>query len=80
NGYITVRADARVRYQFFKPMRGCRIFASEQHMTKPAGELIGWCEKVDGNICIFKPPCSHELDRFIWRHKDGLNPWYLYSA
>ncbi len=49
-------------------------------MTKPAGELIGWCEKVDGNICIFKPPCSHELDRFIWRHKDGLNPWYLYSA
>lgn len=40
-------------YQFFKPMRGCRIFASEQHMTKPAGELIGWCEKVDGNIIVF---------------------------
>ncbi|AWT29857.1 hypothetical protein IPC367_27325 [Pseudomonas aeruginosa] len=67
-------------YRFFKPMRGCRIFASEHHMTKPAGELIGWCEKVDGNICIFKPPCSLELDRFIWRHRDGLNPWYHYSA
>lgn len=27
-------------YQFFKPMRGCRIFASEQHMTKPLVSLL----------------------------------------
>ncbi|ASN68669.1 hypothetical protein 3S11_45 [uncultured Caudovirales phage] len=66
--------------KFFKPMRGCRIFASDKHMTKPAGELIGWCEKVDGNICLFKPPCSPEIDRFIWRFKDGPSDWYYYAA
>lgn len=66
--------------RFTKPMRGCRIFSSDKHMTLPAGELVGWCEKVDGNICIFKPPCSLELDRFIWLHKDGPNPWFEYAA
>jgi hypothetical protein len=66
--------------RFTKPMRGCRIFSSDKHMTLPAGELVGWCEKVDGNVCIFKPPCSRELDRFIWLHKDGPNPWFEYAA
>ena len=39
--------------RFFKPMKGCQIFASDKHMTKPAGEFIGWCDKVDGGICIY---------------------------
>lgn len=67
-------------HRFFKPMRGCRIYSSDKHMTLPPGELVGWCEKVDGDTCIFKPPCSPQLDRFIWRFSDGLNPWYEYSA
>ena len=66
--------------RFFKPMRGCRIFASAEHMTKPEGELIGWCEKVDGNICIFKAPGDAVLRRFIWRFSDGLNEWHTYGA
>ncbi|MCY1299699.1 hypothetical protein D9M71_88260 [compost metagenome] len=67
-------------YQFFKPMRGCRIFASDKHMTKPAGELVGWCEKVDANVCIFSQPGTPELDRFIWRFREGVNDWFAYSA
>ena len=66
--------------RFFKPMQGCRIFASEKHMTEVPGTLLGWCEKVDGNICIFKPVCSLETDRFIWRFKDGPNDWYEFAA
>lgn len=69
-----------VAMRLVKPMRGCRIFSSDKHMTLPAGELVGWCEKLDGNICIFKIPGSPELDRFIWQFKDGLNSWYEYSA
>lgn len=60
-------------------MRGCRIFASDKHLTKSAGELIGWCEKVDGNICLFT--FLGEADRFIWRFGNGeLNDWYFYGA
>lgn len=66
--------------KFFKPMRGCRIFTSDKHMTRPADELVGWCEKVDGNVCIFRAPGSSTLDRYIWRFNDGLNHWYEYSA
>lgn len=66
--------------RFFKPMRGCRIYASPQHMTTPAGTFLGWCVKVDGNICIFSQPGSAELDRFIWRFSDGPNSWVEYSA
>ncbi len=66
--------------RFSKPMRGCRIYASKDHLTRSAGELIGWCEKVDGNTCLFKPLNSAETDRIIWRFKDGLNGWYQYSA
>ncbi|MFE1816922.1 hypothetical protein [Metapseudomonas otitidis] len=65
-------------YQFLKPMRGCRIFASEQHMTKSVGELIGWCEKVDDNVCIFRA-VGGDLDRFIWRFKEGPNKWFTYG-
>ncbi|MDG9886322.1 hypothetical protein CSV86_014775 [Pseudomonas putida CSV86] len=69
--------------RFFKPMRGCRIFASEKHMTRPAGEFIGWCEKVEENICIFRDGAV--VDRFIWRFNNSngtqeLNSWYEYSA
>lgn len=66
--------------RFTKPMRGCRIFSSDKHMTQPAGELVGWCEKVDGNICIYRAVGSPETHRFIWRFSDGLNPWFEYSA
>lgn len=66
--------------RIYKPMKGCKVYASSKHMTRPAGELIGWCEKVDGNICIFKPPGSPELDRFIWQFSKGQNDWYDYSA
>ena len=66
--------------RLFKPHPGCRIIASAQHMTETPGTLLGWCEKVDGNICIFKPVCSDQLDRFIWRHSDGPNTWHEYAA
>ncbi|WP_338212934.1 hypothetical protein [Halopseudomonas aestusnigri] len=66
--------------KLFKPMRGCRIFASQKHMTEEPGTLLGWCEKVDGNICIYKMPASEETDRFIWRTSNGLNDWYEYAA
>ncbi|SNS16413.1 hypothetical protein [Pseudomonas segetis] len=65
--------------RFFKPAKGCRIFASDKHMTKPAGEFIGWCEKVDDGVCIFR--LGADVDRFIWRFGSGdLNDWYEYSA
>lgn len=69
--------------RFLKPMKGCRIFASAKHMTKPAGEFIGWCEKLDDNVVIFRD--GQIVDRFIWRFegRDGsqsLNEWYEYSA
>lgn len=65
--------------RFFKPVKGCRIYASDEHMTKPAGEFIGWCEKVDGGMCIFR--LGADVDRFIWRFGNGeLNAWHVYSA
>ena len=66
--------------QIFKPVKGCRIYASPQHMTKPEGEFIGWCEKVDGNICLFKTPGSPEFDRLIWQFSKGRNTWHNFVA
>jgi len=64
--------------RFFKPMRGCRIYTSAKHMTRPAGELVGICIKVDDNQCVFE--WSGEVDLFIWRFRDGLNDWFEYAA
>ncbi|WP_448647118.1 hypothetical protein [Pseudomonas mohnii] len=69
--------------RFFKPMKGCRIFASDKHMTKPAGEFIGWCEHVEDGICVFRN--GSVVDRIIWRFSNrkgghALNTWHEYSA
>ncbi|MGY2337933.1 hypothetical protein ACW9HW_01625 [Pseudomonas sp. SDO5532_S415] len=69
--------------RYFKPMKGCRIFASDKHMTKPAGEFIGWCEHVEDSICVFRN--DSVVDRIIWRFskRNGgheLNTWHEYSA
>jgi hypothetical protein len=65
--------------RFFKPLKGCRIYTSDKHMTKPAGEFIGWCDKVDGGICIYH--LGADVDRFIWRFGNGeVNEWFTFSA
>lgn len=66
--------------RIYKPMKGCKVYASSKHMTRSAGDLIGWCEKVDGNVCIFKPPGRPDTDRFIWQFKDGQNGWYEFIS
>lgn len=48
-------------------------------MTQPAGTLIGWCDKVDGGVCIYH--LGAEVDRFIWRFGNGeVNEWFTFSA
>lgn len=68
-----------VNTRFFKPMRGCRIYASDKNMTRKAGELIGECIKVDGCTCWFRS--GNETDLFLWEFPDGSkNDWFVYSA
>ncbi len=67
--------------RLFKPIKGCRVFTSDKHMTKPGGELLGYCEQVDGNICIFR--LGAEVDRLIWKFRNSngseeLNNWHEY--
>lgn len=67
--------------RLFKPMKGCRVFTSDKHMTKPAGELLGWVDRVDENLCYFHQ-VGGGIDVLIWRFTNSgngsqyLNAWH----
>jgi signal peptidase I len=65
--------------QFFKPMRGCRVVASESHPTKKKMDYIGRVVKVDGDQIVFVDSAG-ETHWMIWRFKDGNNPTIYFEA
>lgn len=65
--------------QFFKPLKGCRMVASKDHPTMKELEYIGTVEKVDGNQVVFRNRTG-DLERIIWRFKDGNNKFVYFGA
>lgn len=65
--------------QFFKPLKGCRMVASKDHPTMKELEYIGTVEKVDGDQVVFRNRTG-ELERIIWRFKDGNNKFVYFGA
>jgi hypothetical protein len=64
---------------FFKPMKGCRIMATDSHAALNEMDYIGTVHCVDGNIVTFKDR-NGQLDTMIWKFKEGLNKTVMFGA
>lgn len=68
-----------INTKFNTPMRGCRVFATEQSMVHDAGEFLGTVSKVDGNKIHVDN--KGETDIYLWRFPKGdKNHWIEFSA
>jgi len=65
--------------QFFRPIRGCRIVASDSHPYKKEFDYIGRVIKVNGNIIAFINSTG-DTDYLIWRFKEGNNKFIYFGA
>ena len=65
--------------RFFRPIKGCRIIASDNHPLRCAFDYIGEVVKVDGNIVRFMDR-SGDTDSLIWRFNDGDNKFIWFGA
>lgn len=65
--------------QFFKPLKGCRVVASKDHPTRKEFDYLGTVERVDGDQILFRNSRG-EVDRLIWRFKDGNNKFVYFGA
>jgi hypothetical protein len=65
--------------QFFKPLKGCQIYASEQNPFCSLFDMVGECIKVDGNVCWFIDRRG-DTDSFIWRFAEGNNKYFIFGA
>lgn len=70
--------------KLFKPLRGCRVYASTKHPNITPGELVGHVLSVDNNIVHFhnvtlNPP---QEDTLIWRFEseNKLNEFYDFGS
>jgi hypothetical protein len=70
---------AREMKKFFRPLKGCRILATEEHHTLKPMDYVGRVHSVDGNIITFKDR-SGQLDTMIWRFKEGNNKTVVFGA
>ena len=61
-----------------RPRQGMLVIATAQHMTSPAGTLVGTVEKLDGSICWFREP-GGDLNQIIWKFSDGPNTWHEFA-
>jgi hypothetical protein len=64
---------------FNRPLKGCRMVASDQHPHRDPFDYIGEVVKVDGNQVVFRNR-SGEIDRIIWKFRSGKNPTIYFGA
>lgn len=65
--------------RFFRPIKGCRVIASDCHPHKRKFDRIGEVIKVDGNIFWFRDGRG-DIDSMIWRFRDGENKFIWFGA
>lgn len=65
--------------RFFRPIKGCRLIASDNHPFMAAFDYIGEVIKVDENIAWFVNR-EGDTDTIIWRFKDGANKFIWFGA
>jgi hypothetical protein len=67
-----------IHTRFYRPINGCSLFASKDHMTKKHGEFLGKVKNVDGDILTFE--INGQTDKLIWSFKDGRNKWIEFGV
>lgn len=65
--------------RFFRPIKGCRIFASAQNPHFKEMDYVGEVIRVDGNFAWFTDRAG-DTDLVIWRFEDGVNKFILFGA
>jgi len=65
--------------QFFRPIKGCKVVATDSHHKLNAGDYVGIVHKVDGNIITFKNR-QGEHENMLWRFKEGNNTTITFGA
>lgn len=66
--------------QFFRPLKGCKIYASQTHHSLSFLTPIGVVTEVSGNIVHFKSFLHGDTDSMVWRFKDGNNSDIVFGA
>ena len=65
--------------QFFKPLKGCQMVASDQHPSLKEFDHVGIVKSVEGRIISFVDR-SGKVDWLIWRFKEGNNTTVYFGA
>jgi hypothetical protein len=58
--------------RLFKPIRNCKILASENHHSLKELDYIGRVLKIEGNMLAYTDK-DGDTDWIIWNFKEGLN-------
>jgi len=75
---ITLFGDG-ISTRFTKPMRDCRVFATDKNELHKAGEFLGIVLKVEGNLLHVKN--KGETDIYVWRFaSDRKNEWIEFGV
>lgn len=65
--------------QFFTPIKGCHIYASDKNPYHKFLTRLGEVISVSGNIVYFKNRAG-EVDTYIWKFKTGYNSHIVFGA
>ncbi len=65
--------------QFFKPLKGCQVLATESHPSLKEGDYVGTVHVVNENIITFRNRQGEHED-MIWRFKEGNNKTITFGA
>lgn len=65
--------------QFYRPLKGCQIRATDSHHSLNTGDYVGRVHIVSDNVITFKNR-QGDHENIIWRFREGNNTTITFGA